>query len=171
MSAAPETIRGVLDAMIAEHERWLRTIGEHREAVAQADPRRAERCLSEQQACMASLADLESRRESLVRELASKIPALASRTRQGQRISITEVLEHVPEGEREPLRERAERLRALIERTRREQETLRLATSALAAHMEGLVRQVTRRLQRAATYSARGIAFAGPISSGVDLVQ
>src|SRR5262249_51899410 len=58
-----------------------------------------------------------------------------------------------------------ERLRALLSTLHREHEVLRTAAAALASHMDGLMRQIGRRLSHAGTYErprqARGEA-AGP---------
>ena len=161
----------ILDAMIAAHERWLEAIDAHRSAMAQNDARRGQVCLERQRACMAQIAELEQQRSACVRSLVAGIPPLARAERSGKEITVDQLLAHMDGPVRDGLQSRRERLRRLMAEVRRRQETLRLAAGALAAHMEGLVRQVAARLQRSAVYSPAGTRFAEPISGGLDIVQ
>ncbi len=158
-------IQIVLQDMIDAHEQWLVIINEHRAALSQSDTRSSDLCTAAQQEIMGRIAGLETKRQDLL-----QIAAL-DRARLGtEPMTITELAQQVEEPTRAKLLQTGERLHAIIEKTRKEQETLGLAANALAAHMEGLVRQVASKLQSAATYSPAGKP-AAPISAGVDIVQ
>ena len=51
----------------------------------------------------------------------------------------------------------AERLRELLARLQREHAALKEASLALAGHMEGLMRQLSKRLSHAGTYGRTGM--------------
>ena len=158
-------IQLVLQDMIQAHERWLVIISDHRAALSQSDTRSSELCTAAQQEIMAQIAGLESKRQDLL-----QIAALDRAHLGSEPLTITELAEQVDEPSRANLLQSGERLLSLIETTRREQETLALAACTLAAHMEGLVRQVASKLQSAATYSPAGTS-SPPISAGLDIVQ
>ena len=158
-------IRRVLEDLIEAHQRWLVTIGEHRAALSQSDAKSGERCTLAQQQIMGEIAELETRRQDLL-----QIAALDRSRIAGEPLTVTELARQVGEPERARLLRTGERLRSIIEKTREEQKVLGMAAGALAAHMEGLIRQVATKLQSAATYSPRGASRA-PISAGVDIVQ
>jgi len=163
-----EELHEVLGRMARAHEAWLVAIGEHRCAIARADMPKTEAGTRAQREAMATIAELEARREALT---ASICAGPRGMTIGGRSVSIAAVARLAPESMRSGLIAQAQRLRELVERTRREQEMLRVASAALGAHMEGLVRQVVARLQRAATYTASGLSSARITSTGVDLVQ
>ncbi len=160
-----DEIHRVLEDLIEAHQRWLVTIGEHRAALSRSDAKSGERCTIAQQQIMGEIAEIETRRQDLL-----QIAALDGSRIAGEALTITELAQQIGEPARTRLLHTGERLLSIIEKTRKEQEILGLAASALAAHMEGLVRQVACKLQSAATYSPAG-ASQTPISAGVDIMQ
>ncbi len=154
----------VLEDLIAAHHRWLIVINDHRHALSRSDTKSCERCTLAQQQIMGEIAELETRRQDLL-----QIAAL-DHARTAEPFTITELAHHVAEPQRAKLLDAGDRLLTIIDQTRKAQQVLALAAGALAAHMEGLVRQVATKLQSAATYSPAGSAQT-PISAGVDITQ
>ena len=66
-----------------------------------------------------------------------------------------------------------QRLKTLMNELQRERGTVRAATESLLAHMEGLMRQVARKLSHAGTYGPQGAVGAGnqQVVSGLDVTH
>lgn len=149
----PKELERLLADLIGAHEDLLRLTVEHRAAIAAADSRRLRVCIDAQTGTLGRLAELDERRRRLV--AAAALPA-------GGEPTLSAVAERLPE----PLRGRtlaaAGRLRELIAAVHREARTVRQATHSLLSHMEGLMRQIGRRLSEAGTYGRAGGVIAGP---------
>lgn len=162
----------ILAEMTREHQRWLVLIEQHREAVRAADPRRVERALESQRHLMANLASIEQTRQETVRSLWKRFgpPAQGALNEPLPKLGV--LLGVLPMPQRDSLRAQAQELRALIDRVRFEENSLRAATAALSAHIEGLMRHVGRRLSHAGTYGRRGVVEPTPaLAAAVDLVR
>ncbi|MCB9844892.1 MAG: flagellar export chaperone FlgN [Phycisphaeraceae bacterium] len=173
MSAAPATssrpdhaamLSAHLDALISAHSQWLELTREHRAAIAQADPRRLELCTARQRELTTRIAEIETQRQSTVRAIVQASPEGRARS-SGAPPRIQELLPLLPLTIREEIAEKANRLTDAMVRIRAEQQSLRLAASSLAAHVEGLVRHVTRRLSGHVTYAPRGPAPSAPAAA------
>lgn len=161
-------LESLLQHLLAEHEQLLALAASHREAIQKADPLTLGACVQRQNEVIARVAELEQRRMALVMRIASKMKPLAAPGHAG--IAPRAVTEGIPDkptvswlvkGLAEPVRVRlvalADRLRDLLTRLQREHAALREASTALAAHMEGLMRQLAKRLSHAGTYGRRGM--------------
>ncbi len=144
-----------------EHETLLSLAGEQRNAVMSADARALQRITSETAETLGRIAHTEHTRRSLVTGVDGTTPTL-------EQIATTLDPERA-----ESLRERAASLRSLMERIKEEQDAVRVASEALAAHMKGLVEQVSSKLSHAGTYSQRGAVrpTTQQVVSGVDVVR
>jgi hypothetical protein len=102
----------------------------------------------------------------LVNELA---PALGERM--PEHPTITSLAQIMPEPERSVAL--AHKLKRVMNELQRERGTVRAATESLLAHMEGLMRQVARKLSHAGTYGPRGAVGVGSqqVVSGLDVTH
>jgi hypothetical protein len=159
-----EDLRGLLQALLDRHEAMLRHTALHHEAIRQADARRCEQIVREEQATLAAIADLELKRQSLVARAMREItPAPKNLSR------LSDIALHCPDAERTELLEMSARLRKSIERLQQEQNLLRVVSRVLMAHMEGLMRQVARSLSHAGTYGQRGVVAGNQIVTSLDV--
>jgi hypothetical protein len=151
----------LLQKLLSEHEELLALAGTHRQAIQNADPATLGGCVQRQNEVVRRVAELESRRLALVVRLAEKMKPLQTNGRaQGpipDRPTITTIAKSLAEPVRTRLVSLAERLRELLARLQREHAALREASAALAAHMEGLMRQMAKKLSHAGTYGRRGL--------------
>lgn len=159
-----EELRGLLQALLERHEAMLRHTIEHHEAIRQADARRCEQIVRDEQATLAAIADLELKRQSLVARATREItPSPRNLSR------LSDIALHCPDSERTELLELSARLRKTIERLQQEQNLLRVVSRVLMAHMEGLMRQVARSLSHAGTYGQRGVVAGNQIVTSLDV--
>lgn len=162
----------ILAEMTREHQKWLVLIEQHRDAVRHADPRGVERALEAQRHLMANLAATEQTRQETVRALWKRFGPDAASAMNAPLPKLGKLLDVLPPTHREALRAKAQELRRLIERVRYEESSLKAATAALSAHIEGLMRHVGRRLSHAGTYGRRGVVEPTPaLAAAVDLVR
>ncbi|MFN7020502.1 MAG: flagellar export chaperone FlgN [Phycisphaerales bacterium] len=150
LEAAATALDEVLLALIAEHENLLKIATRHRAAIASADPRTMAECLNAQAAAAERIAGLERRRQAAVAAMGA--PGPASR----DRVTIAQLAAGLPEAVRARLLAAAERLREVLTRLHREHAAIRSAAESLSSHMEGLMRQICRRLSHAGTYARSG---------------
>lgn len=147
--------RGLLDAVRA-----------HRDAIRQADTRRIGACVAEQGARLACIDALERERQALVAEVLAAQPAGQARPL----ITLSRLAEQASSPTREQMLVRAEEVRTAMRAVQDEQRLVRVVSAALGAHMEGLMRQVARRLSAAGVYSRGGYVAATPeLACGLDL--
>lgn len=174
-----EELDTLLRQMIAEHETLLTLATEHRRAIAQADMSGLASAVHKQQEGVQRIAALERRRATLIPILCP--PADAARpTAHGHAVTaaaprqppgpaqttITGIATAAPEPARTRLLSLGQTLRDLINKLHNEHRVIREAASSLSSHMEGLMRQVYRKLSHAGTY-ARG----GSVSADVQVVS
>lgn len=163
--ALHDDLRELLTEFIAQHESLLRQTTEHHEAIRQADPLRCDRIMQAERATLARIAELESRRQQLVKRAQNEIrPAPVALAR------LSDLARCAPESVRTNLIELAERLKSLVARVQEEQNVVRVVSRVLLAHMEGLMKQVARSLSHAGTYAKTGAVGAGaPIVTSLDI--
>lgn len=146
----------------------LSQVESHRDALARADGRAVEAASRAQADILAEIARLEPRRAALVNAAAAS-PAIRSRLAQGT-ITLRALAGAALEPDRTRLVRDAEALRGLVQRVQDHTRTMKAATASLIAHMEGLMRQVARRLSHAGTYGGRGLVEASPaVVSAIDV--
>ena len=159
----PADVESLLAALLAAYADLETLALEHRAAIARADGHAVEACARREGEIGAALLGLEERR----RRLAACVPAP-----DGERITLTTVIDRLAGGDRARLAAMAHALRDLVARVQREYRTIRAATQAIVAHMDGLVQQVGRRLGDAPTYGRAGRLHAPrPAACGVDVVH
>lgn len=139
----------VLRRLIEEHEGLLVLAQEHRRAIAAADVTAMQACLGQQAAALARVQQLEVRRRQVSSGLVTgPAPAqvlLGTPT-------VTTIADRAGEPVRTRLRGLGDRLREVLNRLHGEHAAVREAAETLSAHMEGVMRQVCRRLSHAGTY-------------------
>ncbi|MEX2218491.1 MAG: flagellar export chaperone FlgN [Phycisphaerales bacterium] len=161
MSADPtQALEPLLADLVAAHEHLLALAGEQRAALSRADARAAEDAARRQADAARHIAHLDAERRRLVAQIA---PGAALPT-------LTSLAARFPEPLRARIAAIAARLRELLARIQEEQRILRAATSALIAHMDGLMQQVARALTNPGVYGPRGRTDATPAPPcGLDL--
>lgn len=151
----------LLQHLLSEHEELLALAGTHRQAIQNADPATLGECVQRQTEVTKRVGALESRRLALVSRLAEKMKPLQRDGRAEGAVPDRPTITSIARGLAEPVRTRlvalADRLRELLARLQREHAALREASAALAAHMEGLMRQMAKKLSHAGTYGRRGL--------------
>ncbi len=153
---------GLLDRLIAAHEGWLAALADHKAAIGHADTRAIGAAVERERGFAELVQTLENERRALL-----GIPASV---KTGQGPTITELARTRGAGERDALLERAGKLKALIEKVRREQSIVREASASVLGHMRGLMAHLASRLSHAGTYGAAGRVEAGPcVVSGLDI--
>jgi hypothetical protein len=178
LDPAVEELERLLRGLLAEHGELLTLAAEHRAAISKADSSALAACVRRQNEVVQRVADLERRRMALMGQLLERLrpagaargPGSASQSVVPDRPTITSIARALPEPVRARLIAVAERLRELLERLHREHLVLKEAATALAGHMEGVMRQVGRAFSHAGTYGRRG-AMDGAVQviSGIDL--
>jgi hypothetical protein len=174
VAADPEIqeLEALLQQLLDEHEQLLALAASHRAAIAGANPHALGECVQRQNEVVQRVAELEKRRLGLVARLADKMKPLGAGRTGGvpDKPTISWIARSLPEPIRARLVALADRLRELLARLQKEHAALREASAALAAHMEGLMRQLARRLSHAGTYGRRGIVEAPvQVVSALDL--
>lgn len=164
-TAIHDELRVLLSEFIALHEKLLSLAAEHHEAIRQADPLRCERVMQSERHTLAAIAELETRRQSLVKRAQIEIrPAPPTIAR------LSDLARCAPESLRGNLLDMADRLKSLVARVQEEQNVVRIVSRVLLAHMEGLMRQVASSLSHSGTYAKSGAVAAGaPIVTSLDI--
>lgn len=164
MSELTGKLGPLLDELIEAHETLLGAAVSHRAAIARADAAAMGESADRQAGELARIAALDHRRRQLSAPFATRDHGAKGPT-------IRDLAANLDEPERSGVIERADRLRGLVERVRREHGTVRAAAESLVAHMEGLMRQVARRLSHAGTYGPGGVVGPDRVVSGIDLTH
>lgn len=160
-SAPPDPARALeeLDAavreLIVEHERLLLAVADQREAVSRADGPGLNAAILLQGESAQRIAQIERRRIAAVAALAAPAKA-GSRPVQAGQVRLTELAATLPEPGRARLLESASALKAVLERLHREYAVMKEAASQLAAHLEGITRQVYAKLSHTGSYARSG---------------
>lgn len=148
----------VLRDMCAEHQSLLSQTEAHRSALARADGAALRRCVGQQSETLQRIAQLEKQRALLVGQLAARLD-VATPERGAQRpLTVSAIGAVLPAAFRERLTAAAAQLRGIIARLHGELATLGAASEALAVHMEGIMKQVGRRLSHSGVYARPGAA-------------
>jgi hypothetical protein len=142
-------LKDLLGAMLTEHQTLQSLLTEQRDAIRQADTGAFGSAAERHARTLARIADLESRRMALV---------ASSPIARGRRKSptLSEIGAALPEPGRSECLALASKLRVVLESTQKATNVLRAASASLLAHMEGMMRQVGRRLSHAGTYGRTG---------------
>lgn len=168
----PARAAGELEAavreLVVEHERLIEAVAEQRAAVAAADAAAMNRAIVRQGESAQRIAEIERRRIAAVGALSS--PARAGNRPDPSRVRVSELAATLPEPSRSRITDAACALKAALERLHREYAVLRDAASQLAAHLEGITRQVYARVSHTGAYARSGVV--GPpvqVVSSLDL--
>jgi len=164
MSELTGKLSPLLDELIEAHEALLDAAVSHRSAISRADAAAMNESGDRQAAELARIASLDQRRRQLAAPFATRESGPKGPT-------VRDLAAHLDEAERSAVIERSDRLRELVERVQREHGTVRAAAESLVAHMEGLMRQVARRLSHAGTYGPQGVVGPDRVVSGIDLTH
>lgn len=154
----------LLHAYLSAYDRMRLTVAAHRDAIRTADTRRVEAIVAENQDIAARIANLDGARRSLI--ATAMRSGLAA---PGPDAKLTDVASALPEPQRSRLVSLAHELRDLVASVQKEQSSLRMAASALASHMQGLIQHVARKLSHAGTYSKRGVVEGVVFASALDI--
>ncbi len=186
-AAQSEALSLVLQQLVSEHEGLLALAGQYRAALARADVHAMESCLELQSAAFLRVQDLELRRQQVVRSFtvpptpasptalshgqASASSAGASRLLSNQPLpSISALSTRLAEPTRGRVLALADRLRDVLNRLHQEHAAIREAAETLGAHMEGVLRQVCRKISHAGTYGPRAaIDTRTPVVTALDV--
>ncbi|MEK6701204.1 MAG: flagellar export chaperone FlgN [Planctomycetota bacterium] len=158
MSITPLSLAlaGELSAILTGlHEQYTAFHGlllAQREAIRAADPSRLARIGELQLAALRAISALEDRRRVLVNTISD-----TGRWTGATPITLSALAQHAPKDQRESLLAMATSLRGVMSACQSEQSTLKSAAQSLAAHIEGVMRQIARTLSHAGTYGRRGL--------------
>lgn len=155
-----EQLETALRLLAAAHEELLTLARAHRAALATANLPALSDCLNAQEAVMRRVGELERDRQRAVASMMA-----GARLPGGEKPTIMMLCKSLAAPWRERLLAAADRLREVLNRLHQEHTALRAAAQELSSHMEGLMRQVCRKLSHAGTYG-RG----GHIDSSVTVV-
>lgn len=161
-------LEDLLGRYIAAHERMLMLTAEHRQAVSKGDGVRIAQCSKRLAEMTSEIADLDAER----RRIASRLNPAPGPTAPGGQPTLTELAQRLPEPIRARVLLAASKLKDLLAAIQRESQSIQTATRTLLSHMDGLIQQVVRTVNRARVYGASGkLVHAGPIVAGIDLVR
>ncbi len=165
-SEPPHELETLLERYIQLHELVLELTREHRVALSRADGTAIAACLARQHELRAHVRELDQERGRLSLRMGPS-PTLA-----GQQPTLSDLARRLPEPARHRALARAAHLRDLLTSIQRQTGIVQNATRALLAHVDGVMQQVVRTLNRARVYTTRGtLAPGGPVVCGVDLVR
>lgn len=151
----------LLGDLSREHEALLTLSGEHRAAIAKADPRAIGRVIAQTGDVLERIAQIETDRQQVVAKP------------DGSPATINEILPTLAPEPAGRIEQSSKRLRSLIEQLRVEHEAVQRASSALALHMQGLAQQVASKMSHAGTYGRSGAVSPTntQVTSSMDLRQ
>lgn len=142
-----------LEALLFEIEQHARDSAsladEHRAAISAGDTANLARCIAAQQQSAARLSALEARRAAFLR-------SLGLRTASTGTVTLSQLAAMAPKPRAAVLTATAARVRELLADAAQRRESVRLASLSLMAHMQGIVRQISRNLSETKTYSPPG---------------
>lgn len=149
-------LREVLEGLAAEYGELVRILTEHAQAIRSADAPGIGRCTEAQEAVLARVSRLDLKRREVVAGACSCLPALAEQARRAT-LTVSQVAAALPGGERDAAVALCERVKGLVSQSKALTEAVRISTVSLMQHVEGVMRQVSRRLSHAGTYGRRGV--------------
>lgn len=165
LAVATERLDAALRDLIGAHEELLRLAASQRIAISRADARALSDILNAQAAVAQRVVELEQQRQGAVVLLTKAAPQAA-----GAKATISQLARAIADPARSRLLALAERLRDLLNRLHIEHMALRAAAESLSSHMEGLMRQVCRKLSHAGTYARSGaIDTGGAVLTALDV--
>lgn len=173
VAAAGEQLDAVLRQLVEAHEELLRLAGAQRDAITRADVRALNDVTLAQAAVVQRVAELEQARQAAVAVLARAVGGAVPAQRPGQtgaKVTITQMAKAVADPLRSRILAMADRLRDLLNRLHAEHMALRAAAESLSSHMEGLMRQICRKLSHAGTYARSGVVdTSAPVVTALDV--
>lgn len=141
-------LENVLIELTDLHQRMLAVVKDHRGAISRADLGGIAGAIARQGEMTRSVASIEQRRSAIISSLMGGSGQDA--------VKMSQVIAGAPEASRDRLSGLAMVLRDVLSRLHTEQQALKLASEALAVHMEGVMRQVFQRASHAGTYVRSG---------------
>ncbi|MBX3357573.1 MAG: flagellar export chaperone FlgN [Phycisphaeraceae bacterium] len=165
---AVDRLEDILDQLATHHQTLLDLARRQQAAIATADAPTLQRLVTLQNQAVQQIAALEHDRGMAVASIAratgrqpSALPAAASLSWLASGLDATA---------RQRLSDAASRLMTILRSLRHEHEVIRAATTSLTTHMDGIIRQIARRLSHAGTYARHGGVDAGPtVQSALDM--
>jgi len=156
----------LLERYIGLHERILELTREHRAALSSADGRAIASCLTRQHEIWAEVRELDRERGRLAMRMQPGPSA------PGTQPTLSDLAKRLPDPSRRRALALAAHLKDLLTSIQRQSGVVQSATRTLLAHMDGVMQQVVRTVNRARVYTTRGtLAAGGPVVCGVDLVR
>ncbi len=164
LDAVGTRLESLLDGLNERYTRLVELGRAHREALRLADAAALKELTKVEGTILGEIALLDRDRQTLVREACGTIVV------PGKTLALTDIAGHVGEPRRGALVRKAEDLRGVMRLWLELSAAIKQAATTLAAHMDGLVRQVGKQLSHAGTYSRRGyIEASGAVVSSLDL--
>ncbi|MBL8762796.1 MAG: flagellar export chaperone FlgN [Phycisphaerae bacterium] len=158
-AATAQELLAVLVEIKGLHDQLLAVAEEHRAALRAADGASVERCVRREVSLAEAASRLDSRRSRLARALLDGLVGASAGA--GRDATLAQLAPLIPEPVRSRVSEAAAALRVTAGSVRGRFAVLHAATQSLAAHAEGLVRQVAASLSHARTYGRGGACQAG----------
>lgn len=174
LNAAADALDQALRDLLGAHEELLSLAAAHRRAISRADAPALSDVLSAQAAVTERIVELEQRRQAAVAgmvRLAGPLPGSGpASTAAAPRTTLSHLVRAISDPARSRLLAVADRLRDVLNRLHAEHMALREAAESLSDHMEGLMRQVCRRLSHAGTYARSGVIdTSAPVVTALDV--
>ncbi len=164
-----ERLEPILAGLTARYDTCLRLLDRQSACLRKADAAGVAACSAEQALVLEEINELDKRRRELVALATSAYPQVAAAQR-GRGVTITQLTEVLEDPDRTRLSAMAERLKGIAVEVKDRSAVIRSATASLLTHVEGLVRQVSKRLSHAGTYGPRGVVeTGGVVVSGIDM--
>lgn len=149
-------LRDLLDGLAAEYATLVRILTEHAQAIRSADAPGIGRCCAAQEETLQRVSRLDQRRRELIAGACSCMPALAEQSRRAT-LTVTQVAAALPGSDGDAMVARCDRVKQLVAESKALTEAVRISTLSLMQHVEGVMRQVSRKLSHAGTYGRRGV--------------
>lgn len=139
-----------LESLLIDLERHTRASAtladEHRAAISTGDAAAIARCIAAQQESAAQLSNLDAQRAAFLRSLGLRSTGAGG-------VTLSQLAAMAPSPRADALTAAAARIRELLADAAQRRESVRLASLSLMAHMQGIVRQITRNLSETKTYA------------------
>jgi FlgN protein len=164
-----DELRAVLEALAAAYGAMLATLEEQAAAISRADAPAIGRCAGMQEQLLGQVSKLDLRRREVLAGACSCLPSLHEAARRST-LTVTQVATALPTQDGAVITLLSEQLRSLINEAKRRSDAIRAASVTMLAHVEGLMRQVGKRMSHSGTYGRRGVVEAGQqVVSSLDM--